>query len=206
MRASPRIVTDSQQPVGSLATLAVLPVIPTAVLSGPGLTTSGRWPLSFSGEAGADEQLVNSLVQWHLRATMSTVNTLLDKALVPDDGPIKGVLGTTWAFFEEVRAQTRSCEQDWKHYGNKYGWKLKIHADDKNLCEVTVADGWFLVAMAIREKERQDLASDKPLADLAGTGAKASEGYGIKVEVRDQASCERAKALLSFIMARRNLA
>jgi len=134
------------------------------------------------------------------------MNILLEKARVPDDGQIQGVLGATWPFFEEVRAQTKSCKQDWKHYGNKYGWKLKIHADDKNLCEVTVADGWFLVAMAIREKERKDLASDASLADLAGGGTAASEGYGIKVEIRDLASCERAKALLGFIMARRNLA
>ena len=137
---------------------------------------------------------------------MTTMNVLLEKASVPDDGMIKSVLGATWPFFEEVRAQAGPCRQDWKHYGNKYGWKLKIHADDKNLCEVTVGDGWFLVAMAIREKERQDLATDTRLADLAGAGAKASEGYGIKVAVRNQASCERAKGLLQFIMARRNLA
>ena len=150
--------------------------------------------------------MADPLAGWDSRQTMPTMNVLLEKAQTPDDGLIKGVLGATWPLFEEVRSQTKSCDQDWKHYGNKYGWKLKIHADDKNLCEVTVADGWFLVAMAIREKERQDLAGDARLAELAGAGAKASEGYGIKVEVRDQASCERAKALLQFIMARRDLA
>jgi hypothetical protein len=137
---------------------------------------------------------------------MKTMNVLLEKSQVPDDRLVKGVLGATWSLFEEVRAQARSCEQEWKHYGSKYGWKLKIHADKKTLCEVTVADGWFLLAMAIREKERHDLGGAPRLADLAGAGAKASEGYGIKVEVRDQASCDRAKALLQFIMARRNLA
>jgi hypothetical protein len=149
---------------------------------------------------------VDPLAKWDPRLTMTTINVLLEKAQAPDDELVQGVLGKAWPFFEEIRAQTRSCAQDWKHYGNKYGWKLKVHADDKNLCEVTVANGWFLVAMAIREKERQDLAGDTRLAELAGAGAKASEGYGIKVEVRDQASCEHAKALLLFIMARRDLA
>jgi hypothetical protein len=137
---------------------------------------------------------------------MTTVNILLEKNLVPEDALVQSVLGKTWSLFEEVRSQTSVCDQDWKHYGHKYGWKLKIHANDKNLCEVTVAKGWFLVALAIREKERLGLAGESSLADLAGAGAKASEGHGIRVEVRDQASCERAKALLRFIMARRDLA
>lgn len=135
-----------------------------------------------------------------------TVNVLLEKVPVPDDTLLKGVLGPTWPYFEQIRDRTKACAQDWKHYGKKYGWKLKVHADDKNLCEVTVADGWFLVTTAIREKERQDLKADPALGDLAGAGASASEGYGLRVEVRDAASCERAKALLGFIMARRDLA
>ncbi|MGC4118576.1 MAG: DUF3788 family protein [Myxococcales bacterium] len=137
---------------------------------------------------------------------MTTLNVLLEKAQTPDDDRVRGALGEAWPLFEAVRATTACCAQDWKHHGAKYGWKLKIHAEDKNLCEVTVADGWFLVALAIREKERQELSSDPRFAELANGGAKASEGYGLKVEVRDHASCEHAKALLVFIMARRDLA
>ncbi len=136
---------------------------------------------------------------------MKTVNALLDQAHEPDESQLRSALGAAWPFFEAVRARAQGCEQDWKHHGKKYGWKLKIHAEDKNLCEVTVVEGGFLVTMAIREKERQALASDPVLAEVAGAGAKASEGYGIRVEVRDQASCDRATALLGFIVAQREL-
>jgi hypothetical protein len=132
-----------------------------------------------------------------------TINILLDKAIEPDGARLHDVLGSAWGFLEEICALTEPCEQDWRYYGRKYGWKLKVHADGKNLCEVTVADGWFLVAAAIREKELRDLESDAALAYLARSGDQFSEGYGIKVEVRDRASCDRAKALLGFIMARR---
>lgn len=136
---------------------------------------------------------------------MKTVNALLDQAHAPDEAQLRVALGPVWPFFEAVRARAQGCEQDWKNHGKKYGWKLKIHAEDKNLCEVTVVEAGFLVTMAVREKERQALAADPALAGLAGGGAKASEGYGIRVEVYDQASCDRATALLGFIVAQREL-
>jgi hypothetical protein len=128
-----------------------------------------------------------------------SINILMDRAQEPDDELVRGSLGATWPFFEELRAATAACEHDWKHHGKKYGWKLKVHAGGKNVLELTVAAGWFLVAMAIRETERRDLAADS-------AAAAAPEGYGIKIEVRDRASCERAKALVASIVATRGLA
>ena len=128
-----------------------------------------------------------------------SINILMDRAREPDDELVRGSLDAAWPFFEELRAATAACEHEWRHHGKKYGWKLKVHSGGKNVLELTVAEGWFLVAMAIREKERQDLAAD-------AAGAAGPEGYGIKIEVRDRASCDKAKALVAFIMARRSSA
>lgn len=68
------------------------------------------------------------------------------------------------------------------------------------LLELTVAERWFLVAMALREKERLELEGDAVVSALAG--AASAEGF-IKLEVRDPASCERALALVRFVMAPR---
>lgn len=137
-----------------------------------------------------------------------TVNILLDQAQAPTDDVLGRALGPTWPQFVALREATAACEQDWRFYGKKYGWKLKVHAGDKTLLELTVADGWFMVAMAIRDKERQALAADpapRSLAGLADGGVKASEGYGIRIEVRDQAACDQARALARFIMVRRSI-
>lgn len=145
-----------------------------------------------------------------------SVNVLLEKSDMPTDERIKAILGGAWPLYEELRGATQACAQEWKHYGKKYGWKLKVHANDKTLFELTVAQGWFLVAMAIREKERLELMADPSLAssslaslDVASPPAPpaqpAQEGYGIKVEVRDAASYGRTMSLVRFIMAQRKL-
>jgi len=135
-----------------------------------------------------------------------SVNAILERDDSPTEARIKASLGSTWPLFEELQSLTAACAHDWKHYGRKYGWKLKVHANDKMLFELTVADGWFLVAMAIREKERQALQADPAAASAADVaGTPAPEGYGIKIEVRDSAAFERAKSLVRFIMAQRSL-
>jgi len=134
------------------------------------------------------------------------INALTDKARVPDDTVIAASLCETFVFFAELRAATAAYAQEWRHYGKKYGWKCKVHADDKTLLELTVADGWFLVTMAIRETERAALSADPAMAALADprhAAAAQREGYGIKIEVRDRASYERAVAIVRFITARR---
>lgn len=126
---------------------------------------------------------------------MST-NVLNEAAERPTDARVKAALGPVWEHFEALRAATATCEHEWRHYGKKYGWKLKVHADDKVLFELTVADGWFLVSLALREKERLELKGDA-LNELA-----SPEGF-VKLEVRDPASSERALALVRFVMTRR---
>ena len=129
-----------------------------------------------------------------------SINVLNEKAEQPTDTSVKAALGPTWIHFEALQALTSAFEREWRHYGKKYGWKLKVHADDKTLLELTVADGWFLVAMSLREQERKDLKADAATRTLAGDAS--PEGF-LKFEVRDPASAERAAALVRFVTARR---
>lgn len=128
-----------------------------------------------------------------------SINALNDPTS-PTDAQIKAALAASVAQFSELEALTEGFEREWRHYGKKYGWKLKVHADDKTLAEVTVADGWFLVAMSLREKERQALLADA--ATTSALGEVAAEGF-FKFEVRDAASFSRAAALVRFVIAQR---
>ncbi len=129
------------------------------------------------------------------------LNVLNDAAETPTEPQVKAALGPVWEHFEALQQLTASCEREWRHYGKKYGWKLKVHADDKVLFEVTVAEALFVVALSLREQERQELK-----ADTANEWATRSPDGYVKLEVRDAASRERAVALVRFLMAQRELA
>lgn len=129
------------------------------------------------------------------------LNALNDAAEQPTDAQVKAALGPAWEHLEALRLLTASCEREWRHYGKKYGWKLRVHADDKVLFELTVAERLFVVALSLREQERQDLK-----ADTANEWATRSPDGFVKLEVRDSASTERASALVRFLMTQRELA
>lgn len=129
------------------------------------------------------------------------LNVLNDAAEQPTDAQVKAALGLAWEHFEALQLLTAACEREWRHYGKKYGWKLKVHADDKVLFELTVAEGLFVLGLSLREQERQDLK-----ADTANEWATRSPDGFVKLEVRDLVSRERAVALVRFLMAQRELA
>jgi hypothetical protein len=128
------------------------------------------------------------------------LNVLNDAAEQPTDEQVKAALGPAWEHFEALQRLTASCEREWRHYGKKYGWKLRVHADDKVLFEVTVAEGLFVVALSLREQERLALK-----ADTANEWATRSPDGYVKLEVRDAVSSERANALVRFVLAQREL-
>ncbi|HEY0880139.1 MAG TPA: DUF3788 family protein [Archangium sp.] len=123
-----------------------------------------------------------------------------DAAEQPTDDQVKAALGPAWEYFGVLRRLAASCEQEWRHYGKKYGWKLRVHADDKVLFEVAVAEGLFVVALSLREQERLALKADT----TNEWATRSPEGY-VKLEVRDAVSSERASALVRFLMAQREL-
>lgn len=130
-----------------------------------------------------------------------SANVLNDADQEPTDAQVKAALGPSWEHFEALRVLTASCEREWRYYGKKYGWKLRVHADDKVLFELTVAEGDFLVALSLRDQERKDLKADT----TNEWASRSPEGY-VKLEVKDSASVERAMALVRFLMKQRELA
>lgn len=134
------------------------------------------------------------------------VNILLNPDAPPSRDDVGAALGASAPYFDALLGLTAAYTQEWKHYGAKYGWKLKVHADSKTLVEVTIADGWLLASLALRAPEHQALR-DGPTASIMAAlldgDAGASEGYGLKIDVRDQGSYDKLAALLNPVMAMR---
>ncbi len=130
----------------------------------------------------------------------------MEEGSAPDPAAIKAALGAGYPWYEGVLEAASGFERDWKHYGKKYGWKLKVHDGAKALFELTVTSRGLRIGMAVRERELQALRADPALAaDLAGLldADKAKEGWGIRLMLEAEADYKRAVLLIESTAALR---
>jgi hypothetical protein len=129
-------------------------------------------------------------------------NLFLEESLVPDAASIKAALGDRYPWYEGVLEAAKGFERDWKHYGKKYGWKLKAHDGTKALFELTLAAAGIRISIAARESELQALRegakSASILAKLLPPG-QSKEGWGIRLSVADAESYGQAVALIEAL-------
>jgi hypothetical protein len=146
-------------------------------------------------------------------------NIFSEESAVPDEAAVRTALGKGYARYEALLVAAEGFTPEWKYHGKKYGWKLKIHDGDKALAELSIvgskgeADGsgaLILLGVAARGLEVEELRDDPGLepeltAFLSGSGAK--EGWGLRIEVRDEASGKLARGLIERLAElRRGLA
>jgi hypothetical protein len=144
-------------------------------------------------------------------------NQFIEQAEAPNAAAIEAALGSGYTRYEAIMEAAAGFMADWKFYGKKYGWKLKVHDGDKALLELSVMDTELRVSIAAREAEVEALragtvgtigtvgtagADGLSFAALLADG-KAKEGWGIRIAVVDEASCARACALIKAVAAMR---
>ena len=133
-------------------------------------------------------------------------NIFMDPGHSPDEEAVARALGDKFAWFEAICDAGDDFEQEWKHYGKKYGWKLKVHDYVKTLFELTIAEGDFRIGMAVRERELQALRLDPVLSTQLGdllTPEKFAEGWGIRVLVDRENVFLQVMALVTAVAAMR---
>jgi hypothetical protein len=129
-------------------------------------------------------------------------NFFLAENPAPDPASLAAALGGKYCLFESIMAASDGFEKDWKHYGKKYGWKLKAHDGEKALFELTVTTDSIRVSVAARESEmealREDPSSAATLDEILPPG-KPKEGWGIRLSVSDEESAGRAVTLIRAV-------
>ena len=86
------------------------------------------------------------------------------------------------------------------------GWLLKIQSGKKALCYLSPKSELLGVSLAIREDERKALLANTSLAefkDAISASKKVAEGFVLRFEVADAASCESVLRLIAAIAALR---
>jgi hypothetical protein len=129
-------------------------------------------------------------------------NLFLEENPAPGPASIAAALGDRGRLYAAILEAASGFQADWKHYGRKYGWKLKVHDGSKTLLELTLVPEGIRVSIAAREAEMQALraGSEAGRPELA-EAAHAKEGWGIRLTVADEAGCAKAAALIRAVAA-----
>lgn len=115
----------------------------------------------------------------------------MDKSIQPNEESIKEALGLKYKYWKEMRTSLdkkyEDLKEEWKYYGQKSGWTLKIFYKKRNLFFFSVYEDYFLIAFVFGDKAVDTISkSNLPakLTDELVTSKKYAEGRGLRIEVR----------------------
>jgi hypothetical protein len=124
----------------------------------------------------------------------------------PRENELKRSLAGVYSAYEELLDVAAAYNREWKFYGPKIGWQLKISRKGKALCYLTPLDGSFRLGMAVREAERTTLLASRLPAALKTelrTAKKYTEGYPLRIHVTGISSMKTAKSVLHILITAR---
>ncbi|MFC1568688.1 DUF3788 domain-containing protein [bacterium] len=128
-----------------------------------------------------------------------------DKTIEPDDHIMQSLIGSTMALFLGLRAFVNanytSITEEWKYYGQKHGWQLKMFYKKRNLFFLLPKKGYFMIAFvfgdnAVQAIEQSDLP--KEIIETLVNAKKYMEGRGLPLDVKSIEDLELVKRLVKF--------
>ncbi len=120
-------------------------------------------------------------------------SALVDKSLKPDDQILSGVLGASFKHWTAIRAsvteQHGATKEEWKYYGAKSGWILKLLLKKRNLFFLIPDKKHFTLGFvfgdrAVHAIEQSDLPA--PMIREVKDARRYAEGRGLRIDVRNR--------------------
>jgi hypothetical protein len=131
-----------------------------------------------------------------------TQNVFLEKSKQPTPVEISKHLGTRMRYLTELQQHiTGDWVPEWKYYGQKLGWTMKLLVGKRNLCFIVVCKGYFAVSMVFGDKAVRAVEDSSLPAELISELVQArryAEGRGIRIEVKSRTALGHAKTLLEI--------
>jgi Protein of unknown function (DUF3788) len=123
----------------------------------------------------------------------------------PDDATLEQALGRTkklWdAIVDHVDSLPNGLVREWKYYGKKHGWQMKVTDRKRAVLYLIPHDGSFLAALALNDKAVAALPSQKippRLVREIATAKTYPEGRPARVEVTSTSDLMVVKKLLAL--------
>jgi hypothetical protein len=125
-----------------------------------------------------------------------------DKSRRPDAEALDRALGKKAGLWKDIERELSSALSDlnieWKHYGAKSGWIMKLLWKKRNLFFLTPGGGRFRVAFVFGDKAVETIAAGgfaETLIEELRAARKYAEGRGLRIEVESKAEVRTIAAL-----------
>ena len=121
------------------------------------------------------------------------------KEVTPDEPRLKKAFGELYSAYKEILDLTEAYDHEWKYYGNKYGWQLKVTHKGKALLYLTPLEKSFRIGFGVRKNERERLLNSslppKTKEQLAAA-KKYTEGYPLRLEIKKKTDMRTVRVVL----------
>jgi hypothetical protein len=129
------------------------------------------------------------------------------KEVSPHESTLKKDLGELYPAYKEILGLTEAFDREWKYYGKKHGWQLKVVRKGKALLYLIPQEKSFRVGFAVRENEKERLMNSglppKTKEELA-TAKKYPEGYPLRLEIKSKTDMRTVRAVLEVLKESRS--
>ena len=134
-----------------------------------------------------------------------SVSVFEDKATMPDDKMLTKALDTSDRLWLEIKkhlkAEYGELIEDWRFYGQKSGWILKMLRKKRNLFFLIPLKGSFQISFVFGEKavaavEKSDLPQE--LIMELKKARKYAVGRGLRIDVKNSTDVEHFKKLVEI--------
>jgi hypothetical protein len=133
------------------------------------------------------------------------MTSFTDKSKAPDDKTLAETLGKSakhWdALMKHLGTISSSLVHEWKFYGPKYGWQLKVSDKKRAVLYLVPVQGSFLAALALTDKAVEAVRQSDLPAELIREieTAKANpEGRPARISVKSRSDIDTVKQLLAI--------
>jgi hypothetical protein len=131
-----------------------------------------------------------------------------DRSTLPDDAALASHLGKSkraWdAILDHVQDRCAGVALDWKFYGQKHGWQLKLIHGKRSVLYLIPHEGRFTAAIALRPAAIASLSAHGVPAALISAieaAAPSSEGSPARIDVTGVKQVAIVQALLAAKLA-----
>lgn len=128
--------------------------------------------------------------------------TVRQQLAEPTAAELEQQLGRSHAAFRELLAEAATLRPEWKYYGPKIGWTLKLFEKKRNLCFVSPKAKHFDVAFLFGERAAESVlasaAVPEPVKDELRNARRYVEGRAVRVTVAGRKDLATVRALLAL--------